>query len=57
MEERSDEADESEQAAVLGGGVVEEGICEEGEGEFHAGEGEEEDEVDEVEEGEGVSVF
>ena len=54
MEKRGDQADETEQTAVLGGVVGEEVVGHEGEGEFHAGEEEEKGEVGEVEEEVGV---
>ena len=48
LEEGSDEADKAEEFAGLGGGVGEEVVGHEGEGEFHAAEEEDEGKVGEV---------
>ena len=54
MQERGDQADETEQTTVLGGVIPEEVVGHEGEGKFHAGKEEEEGEVGEIEEEVGV---
>lgn len=54
LEDRSDEADEAEEFAGLGGRVGEQVVGHEGEGEFHAAEEEDEDEVGEVQEEMGI---
>lgn len=57
MKKGGDESDETEETTVLGGIVGKEVVGHEGEGEFHAGEEEEEGEVGEVKEEVGVCAL